>query len=548
MEHLLEKSHLQEGKYEIVRFINNGGFGCTYEARHTIMGTRVAIKEFFVKDFCSRSDDNSSVYCSTKSKEDLFIKLKKKFLDEAKSIFSMEHPNIVRVMDLFEENGTAYYVMSYIEGQSLSKIVNERGALPESRALRYMEQVVSALSYVHSLNRLHLDIKPANIMINARDEAVLIDFGASKLYDEKTGENASTLLGSTPGYTPLEQLGNNVSYFAPETDIYAVGATLYKIVTSLTPPVSTLLASGEMQLNFPSNISQATRNLIIKAMGIKRKDRFSTAQVFLSNIQSCLDSIDSESTMLSSPTGEIPQSNPVVRAEVMSKGNEQNLNNAPKNNNKKLTYILVAVIFVLALVVTCLAVFTITKNNITSNKEEIQSSSQAIGNKKTASDETASVSDSVSETEVSPNNETVQQSAYTAHKSYTTPSHRVDLGIGVDWCDSNEGTIRAEGQGTLFGIDDMLYSHPFGADWRLPTYSEALDLLNNCTWKWKVHNGTYGYEVEGPNGNAMFLPAPNGIGTLWVADGYCIYFDSQTKRLEQADEGIIRPARVVYGY
>lgn len=196
---LPESTLLQGGKYRIVRFMSNGGFGCTYEAVHTVMDERVAIKEFFVKDFCNRDEITSKVTLGTRSKSALVDKLRKKFIDEAKSLYRLRHPGIVRVSDVFEENGTAYYVMDYIEGKSLNDIVKESGALPESRALKYIRQVCDALKYVHAHNRLHLDIKPGNIMIESvSDRAILIDFGASKQYDEADGENTSTLMGKTP--------------------------------------------------------------------------------------------------------------------------------------------------------------------------------------------------------------------------------------------------------------------------------------------------------------------------------------------------------------
>ena len=271
--HLPNNTLLQGGKYKIVRFISSGGFGCTYEAEHILLKKRVAIKEFFVKDFCNRDETTSQISVGITSKTALVNKLKSKFIAEAQSLCSLEHPNIVHVFDVFEENGTAYYVMDYIDGLSLNDLVKNNGPMSEQKAVGYIMQVADALKYVHSQNRLHLDIKPGNIMVDENDKAVLIDFGASKQYDEEGGENTSTLLGKTPGYAPLEQMGNDVVKFLPSTDIYALGATLYKLLTGNTPPSASLLASGETLDAMPSFISEGTRNAIIQSMQTNKMKR-----------------------------------------------------------------------------------------------------------------------------------------------------------------------------------------------------------------------------------------------------------------------------------
>lgn len=278
---LREGTLLQGGKYRIERELGHGGFGITYEAEHVMLGERVAIKEFFVKDFCNRDERTARVTVGTQSKKGLVDKLKKKFIDEARVLYHMQHPGIVHVSDVFEENGTAYFVMDYIDGPSLNGIVAQEGALPEARAVRYIRQVAEALKYVHDKNRLHLDIKPGNIMVNSQDNAILIDFGASKQYDEVNGENTSTLVGKTPGYAPLEQMGNDVVKFMPATDIYALGATLYKLLTGITPISANLLAGGEELEPLPKHISASTRKAITAAMNNYKTKRPQTVDAFL---------------------------------------------------------------------------------------------------------------------------------------------------------------------------------------------------------------------------------------------------------------------------
>lgn len=291
--YLPNNTFLQGGKYKIVRFISSGGFGCTYEAEHILLKKRVAIKEFFVKDFCNRDETTSQISVGITSKTALVSKLRSKFIAEAQSLCSLEHPNIVHVFDVFEEKGTAYYVMDFINGPSLNDLVKKNGPMSEQKAVGYIMQVADALKYVHSQNRLHLDIKPGNIMVDENDKAVLIDFGASKQYDEEGGENTSTLLGKTPGYAPLEQMGNDVVKFLPSTDIYALGATLYKLLTGNTPPSASLIASGETLDAMPSSISEGTRNAIIQSMQTNKMKRPQSIAEF----EKLLSIADDDSTM-----------------------------------------------------------------------------------------------------------------------------------------------------------------------------------------------------------------------------------------------------------
>ena len=284
---------LQSGKYKIVRFLSSGGFGCTYEGEHVMLHKRIAIKEFFVKDFCNRDENTSHVTVGTQSKVALVEKLRSKFIDEAVALSQLSHPNIVSVSDVFMENGTAYYVMDFIDGKSLHQIINELGALPEGEAISYIKDAAEALKYVHSLNRLHLDIKPGNIMVNSMDNAILIDFGASKQYDEVDGENTSTLLGKTPGYAPIEQMSNNVKQFTPATDIYSLGATLYKLLTGVTPPDATEIFNEGLE-ELPESISKSTNDAVMKAMELRVKNRPQTIDAFLE----MLDNTTVESTQI----------------------------------------------------------------------------------------------------------------------------------------------------------------------------------------------------------------------------------------------------------
>ena len=285
--HLPIGTLLQGGKYKILRYISSGGFGCTYEAKYEEMDSIVAIKEFFVKDFCNR-DNSGAISVATQNKVELVGRLKKKFIEEAQALFKMHHHNIVRVTDKFEENNTAYYVMDYIDGKPLSALIDEKGRLGEEEALGYIRQTASALEFVHKHNRLHLDVKPQNIMIDREGKAVLIDFGVSKQYDEVNGENTSTLLGYTPGYAPIEQSGSGVTEFTPATDIYSLGATLYKALTGATPIPAHQRASSKKlkELQFPEGISPATREAVECSMQLYVDNRPQSVEEFLSLLES----------------------------------------------------------------------------------------------------------------------------------------------------------------------------------------------------------------------------------------------------------------------
>ena len=285
--HLLLGTSLQGGKYKIIRVLGQGGFGITYEAEHVLLWKRVAVKEFFVGDFCSRDKTNGHVTVATQKKKALVDKLRSKFIDEARSLSGLHHTGIVSVSDVFEENGTAYFVMDYIDGKSLSEIVREQGPLSEEHAVRYIKQVAAALQYVHANNYLHLDIKPGNIMIASNDIPVLIDFGASKQYDEEAGENTSTLLGKTPGYAPPEQMSNGVQKFLPATDIYSLGATLYKLLTGITPPDSLLRISGEEVEPLPACVSSAVQEAVTAAMELNKTKRPQAVASFVALLGGC---------------------------------------------------------------------------------------------------------------------------------------------------------------------------------------------------------------------------------------------------------------------
>jgi len=288
---------LQGGKYEIVRTLGQGGFGITYLAVHTLFERKVAIKEFFMKDCCNRDMETSHVSVPSVGSKELVDKFKKKFVKEAKTIVELDHPNIVRVTDVFEENGTAYYVMENLTGGSLADKVKKEGPLSEAQAEKYIRQVADALAYIHERKTVHLDVKPSNILLNAKGDAVLIDFGISKHYDKAGEQTSSTPVGISKGYAPLEQgRDGDVKQFGPSTDIYALGATLYSLVSRQVPPEASIV--NEEGLEKPDGVSNRTWHVIERSMQPKRKDRPQCIAEFLKLFDAPPEKVDDDETVV----------------------------------------------------------------------------------------------------------------------------------------------------------------------------------------------------------------------------------------------------------
>lgn len=287
MDALRADSTLQGGKYRIIKKLGQGGFGITYLAENTLLDGKVAIKEFFFKEYCERDDSTSYVTVPTSSNRETVLRFKQKFIKEARTIFSLNHPNIVRIHDVFEENDTAYYVMDYIEGESLGDMVKRRGAISEAEALGYVKDAASALEYIHSKNINHLDIKPGNLMKRKEDgRIIVIDFGVTKQYATVISE------GSTPvcishDYSPVELYRKNGEQsFSPQSDVYALAATLFKLLTGNTPPeaievLSEGLPVAELQ---EKHISRPVISAIAMAMK-GRHERTQTIAEFVSNLE-----------------------------------------------------------------------------------------------------------------------------------------------------------------------------------------------------------------------------------------------------------------------
>lgn len=284
---------LQGGKYRIEKVLGQGSFGITYLASYatTIEGAlgkmavdiKVAIKEFFMSEVNQRNEQTHGVEGSSST---IFTNYRIKFRKEAQNLASLHHPHIVQVTDVFDENNTTYYVMQYIEGMSLDSFIASKGHVSAEDTILIAAQIGQALSYMHQRHMLHLDLKPGNIMLDKQGQVHLIDFGLSKQYDSNGEPESSTSIGmGTPGYAPIEQanrMGQGKQFQAP-IDVYAFGATVYKMLTGHRPDDASVILNDGFPFGFLQQlgVQQNMINAVQRAMAPQRNARFQTAAEFV---------------------------------------------------------------------------------------------------------------------------------------------------------------------------------------------------------------------------------------------------------------------------
>ena len=490
--HLKHGAALQGGKYRIEKLLGQGGFGITYLAVQTGLNRMVAIKEFFMKEHCNRDADTSRVSVPSVGSRELVAKFKEKFIKEAQMIYDLKHQNIILIRDFFEENGTAYYVMEYHDGGSL-------GSLPlpltAEEASVYVRQVASALSYLHDRNTMHLDVKPSNVLIDKEGNAVLIDFGISKHYDYDGHQTSSTPVGISKGYAPIEQYSQSTLEFNPATDIYSLGATLYKLLTGDTPPEASLLVSNPKLLIFPSSVSEPMAALIRRCMSPSLDARPQSISEFLGLLDEALAAASVIDDTLVESEGD--DDTVIAGGDIQDKDNggagKKDQSPSPKPKSLRWLWWLIALLVAFAGAASVLF----------------------IGND-------AGTSDTVKTTGM--------------HEGY----YWVDLGLSVKWATCNVGASSPGDYGhyyawgetdlkeAFYDYNSITYGELFEdiagnpkfdvarskwkGDWRMPTRAELQELLDECTWSWSNQNGHAGYEVTSKiNGQSIFLPAAGSI-------------------------------------
>lgn len=261
-------------RYIVGIALGQGGFGITYIGYDKVLNTRVAIKEYFPSDIAGRTSEAGTVSAYTQSADD-FGRGKERFLDEARTLAKFsDHPCIVGVKDCFAENETAYMIMEYLDGVSLKEYLNRKGGkLSVSDSISILTPVMDALCAVHKEGIIHRDISPDNIFITTDGRVRLIDFGAAR---QTIGGQKSLSVMLKPGYAPEEQYRTRGNQ-GPWTDVYALTATLYRMITGEVPPDS-LERVMEDTLDIPEDLPQNVQTALRIGMAVRASERYSSVE------------------------------------------------------------------------------------------------------------------------------------------------------------------------------------------------------------------------------------------------------------------------------
>ena len=287
VDELTPGTQLMHGQYTIESFLNSGGFGITYLARDSL-DRLVVIKECFPGSFCRRQ--NASVVARSRAHQAELRSIVRLFTQEARSLAKAGHPNIVGVHQVFEDNGTAYMALDYVEGMDLLEIITETpGVLTPTQIRGYLTKMLDAISFVHKQGILHRDISPDNILVRADNEPVLIDFGAAREEASKQSRLLSALRVVKDGYSPQEfyVAGSEQS---PSCDLYSLAASFYHIITGDLPPDSqtrlAAAAAGDEDPFVPlgkrtNDYDEVFCTSLDKAMSVLPRERIQSAEDWL---------------------------------------------------------------------------------------------------------------------------------------------------------------------------------------------------------------------------------------------------------------------------
>ncbi len=447
MQHLQPNTTLQGGKYRIERVLGQGGFGNTYLATNVVFDDYVAIKEFFMQGINDRDEVSGCVTIGIEQNSQQFEVQREKFKKEARRLWKLKNEHIVKVHDLFEENGTAYYVMDYIDGESLAeKMKKSNQPLAEEEVKAILLQVLDALKEVHQNEIWHLDLKPGNIMVDKKGDVYLIDFGASKQIRTNGSMTTSTALCYTPGYAPNEQIGQMYDRFGPWTDIYALGATVYNLLTNKKPPMAIDIEEDEEDaFDFPDGISEDLRKLVVWMMQPKRKKRPQSVDEILSKLSTTEEAQDLRQPEQHTEERLSADSNSDDEETILVKRDVQQCNNV------KAVDLGLSVLWA-----DC---------NVGGDSES------PIGGLYGWADPTG-------------------------EKTSQNVRDYLDIVGGTSFLTPDN----------ISGSKYDIAKAKWGNGWKIPSKEQWEELLRKCQWQKGNQGGIKGYYVYGPNGNSIFLP------------------------------------------
>ena len=284
--HIVPGTILQ-GKYIVGRSIGYGGFGITYIGYDYALARKIAIKEYMPGEFCTRCAGDTKVTVFEGEQEEQFKGGIEKYIDEARRLAKFKGlDGVVTIYDSFKENDTAYIIMEYLEGRTLKEVLQEEGKMDFEKAMEYIVPILDALTEIHKDGLLHRDISPDNIFVTNDGQVKLIDFGAARY--ATTAHSKSLSLIVKPGYAPQEQYRSRGDQ-GPWTDVYACAATLYKMITGITPEDS-MERGNKDTLKDPRSlgisIAKNKQNAIMNALNLKIEDRTQTPEEFKNELLS----------------------------------------------------------------------------------------------------------------------------------------------------------------------------------------------------------------------------------------------------------------------
>lgn len=471
MQQLKSGVTLQNGKYKIEKILGQGGFGITYLAENVAFEEQVCIKEFFMKGVSERDANATTISISNADSRETFEEQRNKFKKGARRLYSLHNEHIVRVLDLFDENHTTYYVMELIRGENLAEVMTRIGQpLKEAVALDYFRQVLDALQTAHCQKIWHLDIKPANIMVDTHHHVKLIDFGASKQIDVEGGYTTiPTAMCYTKGYAPVEQLAQDYRMLGPWTDFYALGATLYTLLTNQLPPLSSAIdddstVDKHIAFAWSGLVSSPTQKVVIRLMATSRLRRPQNAEEIKSLLQQKMEGEETQIESYRNTEQAAAKEDTVIQSETRQK-NIQQINGHDYMD--------------LGLSVKWATM------NVGASRPEGYGEYFAWG-------------------ETQPKNSYEWSTYKYGHKREKLIKYVNDSHFGKLWFSDGEARLELH--------DDVAHTN-WGGGWRMPSFEEIEELLMKCFWKWTSVNGVNGCKVTSKiNGNSIFLPAAGCYG------------------------------------